>query len=390
MSQGRFVDSDRALKQACREMRACNALGFDTEFVRTRTYYSILGLIQVSAADTFFLIDPIAIEDLSPLARIFENGDILKIFYSCSEDLEVLYQRCNVIPTPIFDCQIAAAFVGHPFAGGYQGLVAAMMEVQLSKHSTRTDWTKRPLSEEQLEYAVEDVEYLIPLCNMLTEKLRKKRRLKWVEDLCGELTDSARLTPDPSQFYKRLKQSPSLPIRELAMLQRLCAWRENEAMQRDWPRNFVVSDAVLVSMCRLQPSSKAQLSRISGLHPVEVRRNSKCILDIISDCQALPVRELPESMRHRRSTPAFTANLRRLRDEVNLQAEALDIPTDLIAPRRALEDLLASAVKTGEPTLPRELSGWRLDVVGKRLLELTTEIAQARARSKKPEVSSEK
>ena len=154
MSQGRFVDSDRALKEVCRELRACDALGFDTEFVRTRTYFPKLGLVQVSSAESAFLIDPIAVQDLAPLARIFDNRKILKIFYSCTEDLEVLYQHCQTVPAPIFDCQIAGAFVGHEFTGGYQGLVSAMLDVQLSKHSTRTDWTKRPLSEAQLQYAV--------------------------------------------------------------------------------------------------------------------------------------------------------------------------------------------------------------------------------------------
>lgn len=374
MTSGNLVETDRGLEQVCRKLSRCGVLGFDTEFIRTRTFYPKLGLVQITDGSEAFLIDPLAVSGLDPLARILRDKSIVKVFYSCSEDIEVLYQRCGVVPQTVFDAQVGAALIGHDYTGGYQGLVAALLGVELSKHSTRTDWIKRPLSAAQLQYAGEDVEHLIPLYHLITEKLEQLGRADWLREICHGLEDESRLIPDPDNYYRRLRQAPSLRRRELGTLKALCAWRENEAMGRDCPRNHIIRDETLAAISRHPPKNKAELGAARNMHLLEVRRNGERILQVIESAHALPDDKLPESLAHRRHTPEFTANLKALREGVNEKAAELEIPTELLAPRRALEDLLANASQDGRVTLPPALSGWRKEIIGEAVLARATAI----------------
>lgn len=359
------IISPRGLNALCDHLRGQDRIALDTEFVRTRTFFARLGLIQICDGETGYLIDPIAVKDLSPLAPILEAERPVKVLYSCSEDLEVLYHQCGVVTHGIFDAQIAAGIVGYGFAGGYQALVKALLDVDIPKHATRTNWCKRPLSNEQLFYAIEDVEHLLQVHDLLAARLVELGRMSWAEEEFAALSDASKIDPDPDAYYLRLRQCGSMKPRQLAALRRLCAWREREARRRDRPRSYVVKDAVLVAMARRPPRSVDDFKRFDGIHPREIQRSHKTWLNILSEAESLPPEALPPDRRHRRRTAHFDRVVKALRAAAQTQSEELGVQSDLLAPRRLLEDVASRVLHGPQQTCctSRDEDGWRADVL---------------------------
>ena len=363
----RLIETPQLLAEACREWRQLEAIGVDTEFVRERTFYAALGLIQISAAGATALIDTVAIEDLEPLARILRDEDVIKVFHSCGEDLEVLYHRFGEFPQNVFDTQIAAAFAGRGAALGYGKLVATMFGVDLPKDKTRTNWLKRPLSEAQKRYAALDVAFLLPAYTRLRAELRRFGREAWAREELEPLFDAERFLPDPEDAYRRIRAHRSLPPRALAILARLATWRERQARRRNLPRNFVVREKALVDIARRAPRSRSALVAIDSLHPRERERHGRALLQRVAEAKRRPADELPVAHRQFDLRP-YRRLVERLRGLVGELAEELSLPPELLANRRTVEMLVRRSVTGREPTLPRELHGWRREVVGEPLL----------------------
>ncbi|HZF10870.1 MAG TPA: ribonuclease D [Thermoanaerobaculia bacterium] len=363
------IASDAALAAAVRGWEGASALALDTEFVRERTFFPRLGLIQAADDRTAYLVDPLALSTLAPFAAVLTAPGTLKVLHSASEDLEVFTRSLGAVPTPLFDTQIAATLAGVGASLGYQKLVAAVLGVELGKGETRTDWLARPLSAAQTAYAAEDVAYLLPVYERLRADLLARGRLAWaLEDSAALLTGLTRLDEDPGAAYLRIRGAGRLDRRQLGVLQTLAAWRDQEARRRDLPRSFVLREDLLLALATRRPKTAGELKRLPSFDARQAARDSATWLSLIEEALARPESALPPPLERLPFTPAVRQLEDRLRQLVAERATALEIPPEVLASRRNLGSLLRSALVDPEPRLPRELSGWRREVIGETLL----------------------
>jgi ribonuclease D len=374
-----WIDGDQALARAAGGWEGLPAVALDTEFVRERTFYPRLGLIQVAAGPAAYLVDPLAIRDLSPLARLLGAAGTVKVLHSASEDVEVLFRAFDAVPAPLFDTQVASGLAGLGISLSYQRLVQELLGVELPKGETRTNWLARPLSPAQRAYAAEDVAWLLPLYRRLCDELAARERLDWALEDSAALLDTGRFAPDPEAAYLRLKGASRLGQRQLAVLRGLAAWRDREARRRDLPRGFVLRDEPILALALRQPATMEELRRVPGLEDGQAGRDGAAWLELIRQAAALPAGELP-GLPWRPPASAAVRDLElRLRELVRQRAAALALPPEALASRRTLDALLRAAFAPGAagapPRLPRELAGWRRQVIGDDLLR---EIAAVR------------
>ena len=361
------VRTDAALAVVAERWAAAPVLGLDTEFVRTNTFYHRLGLIQVTDGETSWLVDPLAARDLSPLAAVFRSPGV-KVLHSASEDIEVFYRALGVLPEPLFDTQIAGALAGAGAFLSYQKLVAAYLGVELAKEETRTDWLARPLSPGQLAYAAEDVAYLVPLHERLTADLEALGRLSWVREDSAALLDTSRFQEDDESAYLRIKGAGRLDRRQLGALRLLASWREKEARRRDRPRNFVLKEALLLDLATRRPREERDLRRLPSFDARQAARDGATWLQLLEQAAERPESELPPRISGKPFSPAAREVETRLRDKVKERAAELNVPPEILAPRRALDALLRLNLDKPDARLPRELEGWRRQAVGEDLL----------------------
>jgi ribonuclease D len=362
-----LITTDAALAEASRLWAEAPVLGLDTEFVRTNTFFHKLGLIQVSDSRTSWLVDPLAARDLSPLAAVFRSPGI-KVLHSASEDIEVFYRNLGALPEPLFDTQVAGALAGAGAFLSYQKIVAAYLGVELAKEETRTDWIARPLSAAQLAYAAEDVAFLVPLYERLRSDLEAQGRLSWPFEDSAALLDTSRFEEDSEGTYLRVKGAGRLDRRQLAALRSLAAWRDREARRRDLPRSFVLKEDLLLALATRQPKVLKDLQKLPSYDPRQGARDAETWLQLIEEAEALPESELPPRITGKPLSPAVRDLENRLRERVRKKAAALNVPPEVLAPRRTLDALLRLTVGKDEPRLPRELEGWRREVIGEDLL----------------------
>jgi len=363
-----LIETRDSLAEASRRWAEAPVLGLDTEFVRTNTFFHKLGLIQVADGRTSWLVDAVAVRDLSPLAEVLRSPGI-KVIHSASEDIEVFYRFLGVLPAPLFDTQIAGAFAGAGAFLSYQKLVAAYLGIELAKEETRTDWMARPLSVAQLAYAAEDVAFLVPLYERLRRDLESLGRLSWAEEESAALLDTSRFEEDPETAYLRVKGAGRLDRRQLAALRLLAAWREQEARRRDLPRSFVLKEDLLLALATRRPQEERDLQRLPSFDPRQASRDGAAWLQLIAQAETLPEAELPPRIAGKPLSSAARALENRLRERVRKKAAALGLPPEILAPRRILDALLRLTVGKSEPRLPRELRGWRREAIGEELLK---------------------
>ena len=362
----RLVASDSALAECCAACARVPRIAFDTEFIRTDTFHPKLGLIQLCDGDTVWLVDPLAIGDFAPLVDLLRNPRVIKVFHSCSEDLEVLQGVFGTLPSPLFDTQVAAAFGGLGFSRGYARLVGAVLGIALDKHETRSDWLQRPLTEAQCRYAAEDVHYLIQVYDHLLATLDAER-LGWIAEDMEELLAGAGENADLARYYLRIKGAWKLPVADQYVLARLAEWRERLARELDKPRGHIVPDGVLVEAVRLWPLSRNQLFRVEGFHPRSARQFGDQLLGLVEALAGEPVPAdfLAIAPPLEREARQLLAGLRGVIDK---RAEALGLAPELLARKRDLEALVRSVME-GHPQLPPALSrGWRHAAIGQELL----------------------
>jgi len=368
LPQPQLVDTEESLKACAATCSQSDAIAVDTEFMRTDTFYPLLGLIQISDGDSVWLIDPLPIEDFSALEDLFNNRNVTKIFHSCSEDLEVLRHQLGLVPTPIFDTQIAAAFLGYGHSRGYSALVDAVLDIKLEKHETRSDWLQRPLTPSQLQYAAEDVYFLIKVYRCLLPGLEDTGRRGWLAEDMDDLLTAAREPECGEEYYLRVKGAWKLSTAQLAVLRELTRWREQEARTKNRPRNRIISDKMFLDVIDAKPRSLADLSRIKGFHSGLVRRYGEKILAIAGEAADVNgLEKLPSPLD--RSTRQLLADCRALVDQ---KAAALGLAAEVLARKKDLEELIRSA-QQGRAALPEKLAqGWRHQIIGKDLYNHAT------------------
>jgi len=362
-----LVTTPEQLHQCIKQLKSCDVVALDTEFMRTDTFFPILGLIQVYNGQVCWLIDPVAIEDLSPFVEILTAPEIVKVFHSCSEDLEVLKHVLDCVPQPLFDTQIAAALTGYGFSKGYAGLVEVMLGVHVEKGETRSDWLQRPLRESQLGYAASDVLHLLPVYRQLCENLDQLQRAEWMLEEMSLLVGKATTENNFSEYFLKVKGAWQLNSQELATLQLLCEWRELEARERNRPRNRVIGDKTLLEMVLKKPGTNHGLSEIDGMHPGLIRRYANTLFELLQRGLDTPHQDCPKALPE--PLPRQAGDLiKQLKKVVVVQSEILDLPPEILAPKRDIEVVVRHLMEQKKVLLPKSIAeGWRYQVVGKAL-----------------------
>ncbi len=355
------VDRDERLADLAERWLREPAVGLDTEFVRERTFFARLGLIQVADSEGCYLVDMVSIRDRAPLAAVVQAREVTKVFHSPSEDLEILHQAVGHAPEPVFDCQIAATLCGLGGSLGYVRLVSRLFDVELEKGVQRSNWLRRPLSDAQVRYAGLDVAYLMPAHEGLVARLRELGREGWAEEEFDRLLKNAEARLDPAWSYSRLRR-PGMSRRQLAALQAVCAWREDRARRRDVPRGFVLKDETLGDLARRLPRTSEDLAPVKSLGPRQARRYGPKLLELVRSARSLPEDRLPGRVERsgRRSSSRLSEGLRKLVARV---AADLDVPAEFLVPRRALEAWAARSLERGAWVWPAETEGWRRSVL---------------------------
>lgn len=341
------------------ELAAAPAIGLDTEFMRERTYRAELCLLQAATPQRAVCIDPLGGAPLTALAPALGTDGPLKILHAARQDLEVLWAAIGRVG-PVFDTQVAAALAGFPAQVGYAELVRQLLGHELAKAHTRTDWTRRPLSPAQVEYALDDVRYLLALREALLEQLDKLGRADWLDEELRSLADPASFTVEPDKAWQRLKGVLALDPGRQRLVRSLAAWRERRAIDSNRPRGWIIDDAVLKDIVALVPRSAAALAAIPGLPAGVAQRSGAEILDLVREAgisdppPPLPTRGRPD--------PELTAMVKRLAELTREAASDTGISAEVLAPRRELERLAAGARDVAV------IAGWRRKVVGEALL----------------------
>ncbi|MBK1691959.1 ribonuclease D [Ectothiorhodospira mobilis] len=363
MESPRFIDDADALRDLCIRLQQAPWIALDTEFLREKTYYPRLCLVQVATEETLACIDPLALEDLSPLTALLQDPAILKVLHAGAQDLEIFFHRDGRVPAPVFDTQVAAALLGHGDQIGYGRLIQAVLGVELEKGHSRTDWSRRPLEPEQLRYAADDVRYLARAYPRMRQALEAKGRLAWLEEDFRRLEDPATYRPDPEGVWQRVKGLNTLRRpRQLAVVQELARWREQEAMRCDRPRRWLLQDEVMLDLARRQPQDLQTLAKVRGLAETTVQRHGETLLGLIRGTAARPQEACPAPLpRGGRLDPERETLVDVAMGLLRHQALINDISPAAIATRRDLEALVA-----GDAQSPL-LRGWRARLAGDAL-----------------------
>lgn len=342
-----------------------SVLAIDTEFLREKTYYAKLCLIQLATDDETAIVDPFAVDDLGVLAPVLLDEGVTKLFHAGSQDLEILLREVGVLPKPIFDTQVAAALLGHTQQIGYAALVHAECGVTLKKIDSFTDWSRRPLSESQLEYAADDVVYLPRMYARMRAALEDKGRLAWLAHDFEEMSDPAKYAVNERERFRRLKRVSQLSRRQLSAAREVAAWRELEAQRRDVPRKWVTTDEQIVEACKREARTIDELFMVRGMRERLSTRDARAVVALMSSALDAPPDAWPELDRCGRSEPNVDAQLDLMAAIVRLRAKE----SGVAFPTLASHDDLARVARGYREDVDL-LRGWRRALVGEELLDL--------------------
>lgn len=337
-----WIDQPEQISALCETLRAVtqqdNRLAVDTEFVRTNTYYSRPGLIQVGTADNIWLVDPVVLDDqqLKPLGDLLFDDSVQLLMHSASEDLEVFRNLWGRVPDNLFDTQIAASFCGFDRQTGLQRLLKTELDIDLAKEETRSDWLQRPLSPSQLHYAAEDVRYLHKLADTLLVRLQAKGRESWCQQEVATMIHRFNHRPADDELYLGFGAGWKFKPAQQAALRHLAAWREQTARSMNIPKTFIAKDAALYSLVEQQPKSKGRLSE-TGLQHSQIRKFGEDLLEQLSIGLQQPV---PAILISRPLSKAHQRWYKHLRKVVTASAETTGLPADLLASKAQLIDYL--------------------------------------------------
>ncbi len=368
-----WVDQDDALEKVCEAWQDKPLLALDTEFMRSSTYYPIAGLIQVNDGEKNYLIDPTKITDFYPFAEILDNENIVKVLHSCSEDLEVFQHALDCLPQNIFDTQVAGALAGYGFSVGFGKLALAVLDVDLPKSETRSDWLQRPLSQSQIHYAALDVEYLFTLANSLMVQLNEQQRLPWAMEDSQRMVDNFFVNQDPDRTYLKFKSAWKLDEQQLAILKVLSRWREDEAQAKDIPRNRLVKESAIYSIALTKPTAEGQLYSIDGLTSRMIRSYGDKFLSIVEDVLALPSDHLPARLPRPLCSEERNV-LDKLKQVVLAKAEEMSLPSEVLMRKKDYEEILITA-RDQVYRVPTKLHGWRKNVIAEKVVETVQQLA---------------
>ena len=360
-----YIDSQEEFVSFIERASSSPLLAIDTEFMREKTYYPQLCLLQMATDKEEVIVDPFAIDDLAVLRPLMLDEHVTKIFHAGYQDIEILVYEIDCAPRPLFDTQVAATILGQAQQIGYAALVHAVCGVKLKKIDSFTDWTVRPLSESQLEYAVDDVRYLPELYRSLTAALEKKGRLGWLSSEFDEMSDIRTYIVDEQDRYRRLKHVGQLSRRQMAAAREVAAWREIEARTRNIPRKWVLTDEQIVEACKRESRTIDDLFMVRGMREKLSTRDARSVVALMEAALDSSPEAWPELQQPGRSERNVDAEVDLMMAIVRLRAKEHGIAIPTLASH---SDLVALA--RGHREGIDLLKGWRKEIVGNDLVKL--------------------
>ena len=354
------------LTALCQRLSTAPYVTVDTEFMREKTYYAQLCLVQVAGPDEAWAIDPLAPDmDLRPLFDLLTNPQVLKVFHSARQDIEIFVQLTGTVPAPLFDTQIAAMVCGFGEQVGYEALVAGLTKARIDKTMRFTDWSLRPLATRQVQYALADVTHLRDVYTALHAKLEATGRAAWLVEEMAQLSALETYRPDPMEAWRRLKPRSS-NARFLATLQLLAAWREGEAQNRNLPRQRFLKDEALLEIAASAPSTLDELGRLRSMSKGMVDGwMGTALLEVLEQGRTVPLDNAPK-LADRPHLPRGTGPLLDLlRVLLKIKCDENDVAQRLVADNGDLE-----ALALNDDADIQALQGWRYDLFGKDALRL--------------------
>ncbi|MDF1747889.1 MAG: ribonuclease D [Alphaproteobacteria bacterium] len=364
----KLITTSDALAAHCRTLAGAPWVTVDTEFMRDKTYWPKLCLIQISSPEpgSERAIDPLAPDlDMAPLFEIMRDSNILKIFHAARQDLEIFYNLMNEVPAPLFDSQVAAMVCGYGDQIGYEALVKQICSGELDKSSRFTDWANRPLTDRQLIYALTDVTHLRDIYLSLSKRLKETNRAHWVEEEMSILSSAETYRNEPEDAWKRVKVRGGKP-RFLQIVREVAAWREREAQERDLPRNRIIKDDSLLDVAGSTPKTLEDLSRIRGLsRGFAEGKLGKGLLDAVEVALQTPKDDLPVPEKQERLPQGLGPMTDLLKVLLKRNCETAGVATRLVASGDDLEQIAAD----DNADVPA-LKGWRKELFGEDALAL--------------------
>lgn len=364
-----WIHSQAQLAEYCEEVKEAGAFGFDTEFIGERTYSPELCLIQVCAADQVALIDPLAIDDLSPLGRLIGDPDVVKYCHAGSQDIAIINER-GYTPANVFDTQLMAGLLGLTYPISYARAVGHVCGVQLDKAHTYSAWDRRPLANSQLIYAADDVRYLPAVFESLRQRIEKYGRSAWMNELCAEELEHAIAPPDPCTLWLKLKAPRSMSRQQLGVLREMTAWRQQLAYEHNSPVRAFLSDSAIRDIAKIMPQTMPQLSRIDGIAEQELQSYGPFILDLIQAVRQMPLDQLPEATIELPDSLESTQFIEWVWAAAQAICLGQNVSTCLVTSQTIITDW---AMKTfaGEDTDHHTLmKGWRRECLGQPLKDV--------------------
>lgn len=373
--QYQLIEDFISLQNLCQQYSQASVLAIDTEFVRTRTLYPKLGLLQVFDGEQLALIDPIAIGDLSPFWQLLTNKNITKVLHACSEDLEVFLTSANCKPVNLIDSQIMMSFLGHGLSMGYAAMVENFTGLALDKSESRTDWTKRPLTQKQLNYASADVEHLFSIYPKLLEKINHAGCLEYAKQEAELLIERKFSLINENQLYRQIKLAWRLSSSQLNNLQQLAKWRYQQAKKRDLPLGFVVKEHTLMAVAQHNPQNLSAMNKIDGAEVLDIRHKGKAMLEVLKQASQINEADYPQKIQRLDEYPGYKQIFKKVKDFILAVSEKNGLSIENLASKKQINQFLmwhfdlneAKKLSSDIDTNPDILTGWRNALFGQKL-----------------------
>ncbi len=357
-----YIDQQDVFDAYVKRAERASVLAIDTEFLREKTYYATLCLLQLNADGEVAIVDPFNVS-LDGLCDLLRNPDIVKLFHAARQDIEILFHELGCMPVNVFDTQVAAALIGQTQQVGYAPLVHALCGVKLKKIDSFTDWSARPLTESQIQYAADDVVYLPEMYRKMTALLSSKGRLSWLENDFADLTNPEHYLVDERERFRKLKHISQLSRRQMAAAREMAAWRELQAQERNLPRKWVLTDEQIVEACRREPRTIDDLFMVRGMRERLTTRDARVVIELVRSALDASPETWPEVERMGRSERNVDVEVDLMMAIVRLRARQNDIAVQTLASHDDLRKVARGHLEGLEL-----VRGWRKEIVGDELI----------------------
>jgi len=368
-----LIEDQNSLNHLCEQLAKAKVLAIDTEFVRTRTLYAKLGLLQVCDGEQLALIDPLTIDDLTPFWALLTNENITKVLHACSEDLEVFLTAGNCKPVNLIDSQIMMSFLGHGLSLGYAAMVKHFTDIELDKSESRTDWTKRPLTEKQLDYASADVDHLFDIYPKLLAEITQAGFLAYAQLETQSMIDKKFTPIIENEMYLNIKMNWRLNPKQLNLLKYLASWRFQQARKRDLPIGFVAKDHTLMALAQSNPDSVNAMLKLEGVETLDIRHKGKAMLAVLSQADQAEVSSYPEKIDRLDEYPGYKQIFKKMKTFLITASEQHGLAIENVASKKQINQFLTWQFDLNDARNSSAkvdlITSWRFELFGQTLLD---------------------